>query len=221
MLERKGSVRLHMAFMMLVLMFAWSDVSFARWEGCDEIEVCNPSADCERECNWDFFVLTCGTFEGGAADGYCDGGCGDDICSGWTESCSSCADDCDVCPTEPTCGQDGCEVGENCGNCAQDCGACPDVEIPDDGHCDDDEDPEESDDCLQNGYCADNSDCTFPQGQYGYRCVENVCVPNSLPAFSPACVSSLDCDWWKPGQGWICRIPEGELTGWCVTRLPT
>jgi hypothetical protein len=48
--------------------------------------------------------------------------CGDDVCS-LTENCSSCSQDCGLCPA--FCGDDYCDLDENCLTCSDDCGTCP------------------------------------------------------------------------------------------------
>jgi hypothetical protein len=47
--------------------------------------------------------------------------CGDGFCA-WTETCSTCAADCGVCPY---CGDGTCDATEACSTCAADCGGCP------------------------------------------------------------------------------------------------
>jgi len=47
--------------------------------------------------------------------------CGDGSCNG-TETCSSCEQDCGVCP--PRCGDGSCNGTETCSSCEQDCGVC-------------------------------------------------------------------------------------------------
>jgi hypothetical protein len=64
---------------------------------CDE--VCNPSVPCDTECNgttaeepWE---TTCGAHDGGAANGWCEGSCGDGVCDvGSGEDHDSCFVDC-------------------------------------------------------------------------------------------------------------------------------
>lgn len=47
--------------------------------------------------------------------------CGDNLCNG-AETCSTCSDDCGVCPF---CGDDICNAEETCSTCSSDCGECP------------------------------------------------------------------------------------------------
>lgn len=56
--------------------------------------------------------------------------CGDGSCNG-DESCSTCEQDCGVCPQPPAvCGNNKCDEGEDCSNCAADCGACATSSTP-------------------------------------------------------------------------------------------
>ncbi len=48
--------------------------------------------------------------------------CGDGTCDA-SETCSTCSEDCGVCP--PVCGDGTCDASETCGTCSADCGACP------------------------------------------------------------------------------------------------
>jgi len=54
--------------------------------------------------------------------------CGDGSCNG-AETCTTCSQDCGVCPLpEPYCGDGSCNEEEVCSTCSQDCGACPEPE---------------------------------------------------------------------------------------------
>lgn len=61
------------------------------------------------------------------------GSCGDGICDGSIEDCSSCPTDCGACsgPSSPVCGDHVCNGLENCTTCPGDCGACPCAPFPD------------------------------------------------------------------------------------------
>jgi hypothetical protein len=92
---------------------------------CNDPDVCNDTVDCSTPCSpytEDHRVhtidLTCGTFGNGAADGYCDGGCGDGICNVDVGEPGYCPDDCGYC------GDGVCSPWEADGDyyCAADCG---------------------------------------------------------------------------------------------------
>ena len=53
---------------------------------------------------------------------FADGNCGDNICNSPAESCSTCSQDCNVCPDY--CGDNTCSVSESCSTCSSDCGPC-------------------------------------------------------------------------------------------------
>lgn len=59
--------------------------------------------------------------DAGALPGPVTDGCGDGFCAP-SESCSSCAQDCGVCP--PNCGDGECDETETCTDCEADCGVC-------------------------------------------------------------------------------------------------
>ncbi|MBW2702465.1 MAG: peptidase S8 [Deltaproteobacteria bacterium] len=85
--------------------------------------------------------------------------CGDGTCDA-SEDCSSCPDDCGVCPF---CGDGTCDAGEDCSSCSDDCGVCS---FCGDGTCDANEDCSScSDDCGVCSFCGDgtcdaNEDCS-------------------------------------------------------------
>jgi len=84
-------------------------------------------------------TLNCGTCTSGYV---CESGvcmptnliCGDSSCDG-SETCSTCPQDCGVCPVLPDCGDGSCNGTENCSTCPQDCGACPVAFVCGDGSC--------------------------------------------------------------------------------------
>jgi hypothetical protein len=154
--------------------------------------------------------------------------CGDGACEGGSiETCSTCPDDCGVCPG---CNNGVCEVGdgecsscpidcqlsdccpngvcdttfEDCNNCSADCGACPDCP---NGICDGTENCNTCpDDC---GDCCGNSNC---EGVYGENCNTcpddcDPCCPDGSCNFGETCSTcSADC-----GACPVC--PDGTCNG--------
>ena len=104
----------------LVLLFAvvvcWLARPAAAVVPCLEGELCPVCGDaicdvdelCPEDCNPSY------------------GFCGDGTCNG-AEDCSTCADDCGICPPPPpiVCGNNLCQTGETCSTCPGDCGTCP------------------------------------------------------------------------------------------------
>ncbi len=69
--------------------------------------------------NTDYLNINYIEFESAAT-----GVCGDKVCDP-SEDCSSCPEDCGVCPE--VCGDGVCDPSEDCSSCPEDCGECPDV----------------------------------------------------------------------------------------------
>jgi hypothetical protein len=51
--------------------------------------------------------------------------CGDNVCTATVEDCTTCSQDCGICPITEYCGDNICtSTNENCTTCSQDCGIC-------------------------------------------------------------------------------------------------
>ena len=156
---------------------------------CTDPDVCNDTVDCSTPCSPytedhrvlpDTVDLTCGTYGNGAADGYCDGGCGDGICNldvgepGYCpEDCGYCGDG--VCSTWETDGEYYCAVdcGDNSPKCTGgDCGGqgsyCPVPGLPcDNGVCTGFNACKEVSACNgEGGECADGTECCSGESCY-------------------------------------------------------
>jgi hypothetical protein len=122
--------------------------------------VCDDEVSCTEPCLFappelPAIEITCGEYDGGPSNDWCDGdGCADEcswwsepsdvcwwqdqetdcetygefgecddgICVGWQgETCTTCEEDCGVCPVPPVCGDDECDYGETWRSCPQDC----------------------------------------------------------------------------------------------------
>jgi hypothetical protein len=140
---------------------------------CDNWELCNTSAACDTPCLADLFETTCGEYQGGIAEGYCAGECGDGYCNTSTESRYSCPDDCGGEAPETTCGDSVCEDGESWMSCPADCPTPPpSLDICGNNKCETTEDPVS---CPEDCDAPEISCSTWPCPN-GYDCVDGQCV---------------------------------------------
>lgn len=114
----------------------------------------NGASDCSDPC-WYYppelpgIEITCGEFDGGSLNGHCEGYCGDGYCNSYDsiENIYNCEDDCRYC------GDDMCDFTESPSSCSDDCGnppaqggPCAPTE-PEDEECGEDF-------CNPQGYCC-------------------------------------------------------------------
>ena len=182
-------------------------LAMAMTDDCDSI--CGPTASCEESCWWypegqPGQETTCGEYDGGVVNGWCQSTCGDDICSGiWAgEDCNSCSDDCRDCPPV-TCGNDTCEAHESWRTCPEDC-EDPGEGEPPEGYCGDlicDSTEDEScDDCIIPDEFCGGFKYVCPTG---WQCVGNECVYEQEIGSFPTCEDTktdADCN-----SGYRCR----------------
>jgi hypothetical protein len=219
----------------------------AATDDCDQI--CGPTAECDQTCYNELFVTTCGEYDGGWTNDWCDGNtcedicgpytggnfvcwwdgelstcedfgdaaeCGDEICA-WVdggETCLNCEDDCG-CPPDPTptCGQNGCEVGESWRTCPQDCDE-PETDDCGDEVCGPTEDAEScEEDCnISQDLCGGQFEC--PEG---WECIRDRCVADEevLVCCDQSCGGPLNCDWDE-----YCGQKSQFPTAVCLPRWP-
>jgi hypothetical protein len=126
---------------MLVAVFVWVDrpwhtVTAAEMnEWC--YEACDSEADCDLECENDGGgPTTCGEYDGGASNGWCDGDTCEDVCGPYSDPSWACyangqPTDCYGYGDYVTCGDGFCSTItelESCGTCEDDCDVCPEIE---------------------------------------------------------------------------------------------
>lgn len=187
------------------------DITCGEYNGGADNNQCNT---CDYECTiWSAPDQECwigGTTSDCETDGLEYAYCGDGICQNGAagESCANCDEDCNTCPTPPTCGDSYCDPGETYRTCTIDC------DDPDDSDCGDgicsEKNGEDASNCAQdcvtpNERCDDNYDCPA-----GY-----ICAGGTEPA-EGQCV--LAADIWLLGS----CIPNGtcSTTGFVCREIP-
>lgn len=144
----------------------------ARTDWC--YNVCGSEQGCAEECENDGGgTTTCGEYQGGGGNGWCDGDTCDENCGPFSPGSLSCyyqgnLTSCMSYGDYATCGDGVCSMvggGETRSNCSTDCGEVPDIECGDE-YCD-----EEQGESWRN--CAD--DCDEPQGPF--FCGDGVAIP--------------------------------------------
>lgn len=180
--------------------------------------VCDEEVSCTQPCliaqpEWPAMEITCGEYDGGPTNDWCNGdGCVDE-CQWWSAGSDVCwwenqETTCGGYGLAGECGDDVCVgwQGETCTNCADDCGPCPEEpECPNDlcefgetwRTCIDCPEPTGPDDCGDD-VCGENEDgsscpedCTF-SGDWcggfqecpdGWECLNEVCVWETAPVY--------------------------------------
>ncbi|GMV23128.1 MAG: hypothetical protein AMXMBFR57_30770 [Acidimicrobiia bacterium] len=172
--------------------------AFSSYDWC--YNSCDSGAACSLECENDGGgTTTCGDYDGGAGNGWCDGDTCGDICSPHTPAWYECYDDnvftdCGTYGDAAACDDGICAINEveDCDSCPEDCGACPPFNC-DDNFCD-----------AEAGETARNcpSDCDDLPGQ---TCNDSVCEPGEGPECEE-CVTPIEYCGWEYGcpMGWEC-----------------
>jgi hypothetical protein len=179
--------------------------------------VCDEEVSCTEPClvappELPAYEITCGEYDGGPANDWCNGdGCADE-CSWWSIGTDVCwwqdeETDCEGYGEFGYCEDGICipEQGENCTTCEEDCGCpidpvcgangcevgetyrtCPlDCEEPPEDTCGNDicEDDEDGDSCPDD--CTFSGDWCggFPECPDGWECLNDVCVWDTDPIF--------------------------------------
>jgi hypothetical protein len=140
---------------------------------------CGPTVACDQGCWVELFHTTCGEYDGGHTNDWCDGDTCDEICSPFTSGEFACWLDGDLVDCETygdfaDCGDGICaffDGGENCNNCEEDCGTNCDDELPNcgDENCDPGETfrrcAECTDDSVEcgDGKCGGDEEVTCPR----------------------------------------------------------
>jgi hypothetical protein len=100
-------------------------------DDCDQI--CGPTAECDLTCYNELLVTTCGEYDGGHENDWCDGDTCEDQCSPWVAGNWACwmggeLVTCQDFGDYAECDDGYCawvDGGETCSNCETDCGPCP------------------------------------------------------------------------------------------------
>jgi hypothetical protein len=208
----------------LVLLLAWygeasGDVSArTSYDWCSVS--CGAEESCSTECENDGGgTTTCGEYDDGPVNDWCDGDTCDNVCGPWAATYDECyyedeLVDCYEYGVYAVCGDDACaniSGEEDCTNCEQDCDVCPEIEC-DDNFCDDVNGetyrncPEDCDEPPPPSYCGDN-DCKTGEGPECPECR----TPKEFCGWDYNCPMGFDC----VGNSCVHTEFVGELPG-CV-----
>jgi hypothetical protein len=180
---RGKQLLLYAVFLTAVAGYLYRDeaVLLAMTDDCDA--TCGPTAACDEACYKDLLLTTCGQYDGGHENDWCDGDTCEDICSALVSSNWACWMDGDPVTCfdygeYAECGDGFCasvDGGETHANCEEDCGPAPPSPTCGQDGCEPGEtwrscpqDCDEPDDDCGDGNCARNEDgescpqdCTF------------------------------------------------------------
>jgi hypothetical protein len=192
----------------VVGLFLWPhgavNASAAVYDWC--YNSCGPEAACTTECENDGGGgTTCGEYDGGASNGWCDGDTCDNVCGPWSHGSWSCyhqgqPTDCYEYGDYAQCGDDLCAFVwgvEDCSSCAADCGQCP-VFVCGNSECE-----------FGETFRTCPIDCNDP-GTSGY-CGDGICSSEE----TTSCADCLDPDEYCDGINHFCPVAHQCVSNWC------